>query len=406
MEKERSWGIEVLRILSALMVITLHVLGQGGIYTSAGTAQNMAAQPGNYAIAWFFEAGAMLAVNLFALISGYVGATSEYKPGSYLRRWVTVSFWGVTIVALFAFVPALFEGIAKALAVILPGTSVSFKLPLINADHFLKAAFPLLSKQYWYFNAYTLAFFFSPVLNLFLQKASKREIKLTLIGIIGVLSLLPTLNNRDLFVTSNGYSGIWLMALYLVGGYIRLYPPKKVSKWRCVVGYFLTTVISWGTYLILSNFEKESILFKNRNVLVRYTSLTMVVGAILLLVWAINLKVKGKATRAVLRFMAPTTFAVYIMHVQPVFWSSVMASRFWAMGAKAPWMMVLGMLGAVLIIFISCMLLERLRMLLFRITRLDDLLSFLGNQINRLWRGKQGKAEDAGKEPQGNPAVK
>lgn len=67
----RNYGIDALRIVSMLMVVTLHVLGHGGVLKIAESEK--------YWIVWFLEISAYCAVNCYALISGYVGVYSKYK---------------------------------------------------------------------------------------------------------------------------------------------------------------------------------------------------------------------------------------------------------------------------------------------------------------------------------------
>lgn len=68
---ERNYGIDLLRILSMLMIVTLHVLKQGGILDqmNAGTYR--------YTAAWLLEALSIGAVNIYAMISGFVGVNAK-----------------------------------------------------------------------------------------------------------------------------------------------------------------------------------------------------------------------------------------------------------------------------------------------------------------------------------------
>ena len=65
--RERNYGIDLMRIVSMVYVLVLHTLGQGGMISSAvtGSKQEM--------IIWALEIWAFCAVDIFALISGYVG---------------------------------------------------------------------------------------------------------------------------------------------------------------------------------------------------------------------------------------------------------------------------------------------------------------------------------------------
>ena len=63
---QRNYGIDLLRIISMFFVLILHCYGQGGIiyHATQGTIQ--------YKFSWMIEIIAYCAVNIFALISGYV----------------------------------------------------------------------------------------------------------------------------------------------------------------------------------------------------------------------------------------------------------------------------------------------------------------------------------------------
>ena len=77
----RNYGVDLLRILSMFFVIILHCLGKGGVLDAAkqGTAQ--------YSSAWFLEAVAYCAVNIFGMISGYVGYSDMPKKTKY-SNWI------------------------------------------------------------------------------------------------------------------------------------------------------------------------------------------------------------------------------------------------------------------------------------------------------------------------------
>lgn len=82
----RNYGIDLLRMLSMYMVCTLHTLGQGGILEATSEHSSQ------YCLAWLLEIAAYCAVDCFALISGYVGATARFRPINLLRLWLQAAF--------------------------------------------------------------------------------------------------------------------------------------------------------------------------------------------------------------------------------------------------------------------------------------------------------------------------
>ena len=65
-KEQRNYGIDLLRIVSMIMIVTLHVCGQGGLL-SINTSFHK-----KFAID-FFETSSFCAVNCYGMISGYVG---------------------------------------------------------------------------------------------------------------------------------------------------------------------------------------------------------------------------------------------------------------------------------------------------------------------------------------------
>ena len=60
--------------------------------------------------------------------------------------------------------------------------------------------------------------------------------------------------------------------------------------------------------------------------------------------------------------------------------------RFWKVGYyENTWQMFIHVLAAVLVIYITCVILEKIRQLLFRYTIFDKLIEITGNGIDKLF---------------------
>ena len=70
--RERNYGLDLFRFISMLMIVGLHVIGNGGILDNAQplTIRGEAV--------WLLEIACYCSVNCFALASGYVGV-KRYK---------------------------------------------------------------------------------------------------------------------------------------------------------------------------------------------------------------------------------------------------------------------------------------------------------------------------------------
>lgn len=386
LRKEKNIGIEILRIVSMIMVLFLHVLGQGGVYPYAAIAEE---HPYNHQVSWFMETAAFGAVDLFALISGYVGYRSKLKTSKYLKIWLLVSFWGVAIVFAIDKYPIIFEKFNEMLGKIIPMVKEEIDAREILSAEYGWAAFPVTNNQYWYFNAYTFAFFATPLLNRVIAALKKGEHFLVCVGIFVLASVIPTLSNNDLFTTVYGYSALWLMALYLIGAYVAKYPPRAdiIRSEFCLMGYLLCTTLAWQWMLYIERLVEQSpeneVLPQYANQFIQYSSPFVLGGAILLLILASRIQINFKPVRSVITFFSSATFGVYIIHVQPILWEYYMLWRFWKIGYYCDTVdMVFYVCLAVLVLFVVCILLERGRMLLFKLLYIDRLCDFVGKYVD------------------------
>ena len=81
----RNYGIDLLRIVSMIMILVLHICDIGGMLTFTD-------RDANDTVGYFFYAMSFCAVNCFALISGYVGYKSKHKYANIIYLTLQVIF--------------------------------------------------------------------------------------------------------------------------------------------------------------------------------------------------------------------------------------------------------------------------------------------------------------------------
>ena len=84
-----------------------------------------------------------------------------------------------------------------------------------------------------FITSYILVYILSPYINRFLKSISKEEHKKFLIISIIIWSIIPTIfgifnNNTESFLYFNRF--IWMIVMYILGAYIRLYSLKFFNK--------------------------------------------------------------------------------------------------------------------------------------------------------------------------------
>lgn len=352
--KERNYGIDLLRMVAMLLVAMLHVLGQGGILGKSSDP----ALANQSMVAWFLETAAYCAVNVYALISGYVGVRTRFRWSRILPLWLTVLLYSVLI-----------------------PVAVSIWQPeWISEFSWLRAGFPVSTNQYWYFTAYVGVFCLSPFLNKLLLALDKRGLKRLVAVIVVVFSVWSTFPQPDPFRMSAGYSVWWLMLLYLLGGALqRLNVAERVPRRQSALAYVACVLLSWGVRMLIVDSPDNLI---HPNVLCTYYAPTIVGAAVALLLFFARCRF-GKAVQAIIRFGAPLAFSVYLIHVHPLIFSKWLKGAFVHFTFYSPLHLAGAVLAASVAIYLACSAIDLVRFYLFKLCRIPALCGKLEDFIHR-----------------------
>lgn len=356
--RERNYGIDSLRIVSMFMIVMLHVLGAGGILARSpwGT--------GNYFAAWGAENLILCAVNCYALISGFVGVYSKARLKNIVSLWFQVEFYSL--------------GIAILLYFLFPG--------LFGLSDILKSGLPVLFERYWYFTAYFGMFFFMPYMNRFVLEASgDMQSKFLAVSFV-LFSVMPTVVHLDVFHTLNGYSALWLALMYVLGAYIRHHGVWQGRGNVFYLGLFLAAVacnilVKFGmTFFWMNRTGSDNI---HSNILMEYTAPTVVVASVMLLIVFSRIR-WGRLGVALVRFLAPLTFGVYLIHMQPMVWQLLGDAPFKWIVELPVYKSSLMFMALICVIYMGCSVVEFVRKMLFKVLHMASLESWLAEMIGRL----------------------
>lgn len=332
----RNYGIDLLRIVLMMMVVTLHVLGQGGILSRVPKEDAW-----GYGIAWLLESAAYCAVDGFALISGYVGWRNRFRISKVVLFWLEAAFYTVTLTA--------------AMAIFYPERMAE--------DSWLKAFFPILKQEYWYITAYFGLLLAAPLLNAGIEKLSGKTLGvMTGIG-AAVFVILPIILDVSVFGIGKGYSVIWLCILYVLGGVMDKYGIGR--RLKPIVGlaiFAASSLLVWGGHYI------------GLDSLRSYVSPLVITAAAGLVVAFGNMNVKNRVMIKFIKVFSPAALAVFLIHVHTFIWYGPLdnfAVPFLEYGAAG---MTLAVIGSVVAVWLACSLVDLIRIWLFRILRLKKLL--------------------------------
>ena len=239
-----------------------------------------------------------LGVNCFILISGYFLVISKFKPEKIVKLSLEMSFY-------------VFLGIV-ILKIIGDNAGVTWWLP--------KIFFPILNEAYWFLTVYGLVYLFSPVLKNIILNLPKKQLKNFLLISLLIWSVWPTIkglvtNEIEGYVFYNRF--IWGILMFLIGAYVKKYPPLIFDKLKNTIILFLSStglIILPILIIEFLNIQKISANFFWRP------------NSILMLIWSVSLfllfrKLEIKENRWI-NLLASTTLGIYLLHDGPIryFW--------------------------------------------------------------------------------------
>lgn len=348
--KKINTGINLFKLFSMFMIALLHVLGMGGIIgAAAGTS--------SYYSVYLMQNAAFCAVNCYALVSGYLMLGKEIKPSRITELWFEVFFYSVSISAIMMIVYR----------------------DLFSARNIVYAVTPIISNQYWYMTSYFMMYLFVPMMNKFADAANKKVFTATIVVIL-VLTTGSLMIKQDGFILNDGYSPIWLMIMYLVGAYMKKFNVgAKMKKWLALLLYVISSLCSF----ILCVFSNKllKIMLGNDISYLSYTSPFVVLSAIFLFIFFSKLKF-GKKTEKLINYITPAALGVYLIHTHPLVFNKLMKDIAMPLVNHGTAAMIFGSVAMALAIFIICIVIDLLRIQLFRLIRINALCKKLDEVFN------------------------
>lgn len=357
--KQRNVGIDALRIVSMFLFITCHILTQGG-------ALSAFLNEGLYCSYYFFNAIVILAhcgVNCLVLVSGYMGWQNTFKLEKIIKLWANVVFWSVGV-SLILFI---------------------YNKEFFSVNEVVSMFLPLIRGRYWFFNAYFVVFMFSPLLNHLIRTLPQKTFQCFLLTVGFVFCVIPFLSlGNDVLKIQNGFDFSWLMVMYLVGGYFSKYPVTVKKPYKCIIACFSFTLLNFiYKYLIELATAKLFGAPSHGDLFMSHTSPIIVGEAISIFLYFCNLKIENKKLIKIVSFITPAIFSVYIIHVHPlVFWRIINNAFTWL--TQYNWFVAFMLIMLIaLAIFIGCIALDYIRIILFKILKINLLCDKLGENITK-----------------------
>lgn len=316
----RDSRFELLRIFAMILIIMHHFACHGGWVIQDGTSAI------NQAILDFFVIGGKIGVNVFVLISGYFLVTSKFKWQKILKLIVQLSFYTIIIYLI-----------------LVSCGQITFTLPA-----FIKTIFPIIFFENWFMTYYAILFCLSPFLNILIKKMDSKQYLLLIIFLIVLQTILPyILGNEHLA------KAFCFITLYLIAGYIKLYPNKFFDSFKLNISIFIVTFLGIAILYIFANYNAWNM-----------THLLCILCSISMFLTFKNMKEFRSNT---LNLVSSTTLGIYLIHDNKYFssilWQDILNCP--AHLSFAPLQFITFAICSVIVVFVVCALIELLRQEIF-----------------------------------------
>ena len=238
---------------------------------------------------WWLEALAIVAVDIFVLISGYFLCESKFKAKNVFKTAIS----GVWIYSV----------CFSLLAMKIGGEGINYGL-------LMKACMPIMTKKYWFVNSYILLYILSPYINKLIRSLSKKQFSLLIGYFIVFFSIRPTVLPLTWSQDGTGGMGIiGFLMLYCIGAWLRLYYSKDKKSLQWLIIYLLCSFL-----LLIS---KVGILKINENISTKfysYASPLVIVETVALFLTFLSKKTMNKNVGNLINKIAKHSFSVYVIH--------------------------------------------------------------------------------------------
>ncbi len=356
--KERNHGIDILRVLSMLCIICLHVLNNGGGLVDS---QNLDVTS---AILRFFISIAYCSVNVFAMITGYLYIQrSSVKCSNLVKLIVTMFFYCIIATALFF----VFKRDAFS-----------------DLKTILYSVFPPIAGKYWYFVCYTLVFLLIPSLNKFVSVISKKQYSSLIVMLFVLFSVISTVGLNDYFRINTGYSPFWLIFCYLVGGYVKLYTNENENRKR---GWIYLSLFLAINMLVVGIWAVTVILFNKPlgfETVVGYVSPLTVCNAVLVLLLFSGIRVKNNVVKKIVLSLSGGAFDVYMIHCQMLVMAVFIENKFNFVATLSPIYAIAVLLGVMAGIYLICYVVYLIKDLIFKVVLINRFCDFVGKKLDHV----------------------
>ncbi len=286
----RNANMELLRIISMIMVTTLHALAKSDLLPTFVFHVSI-----NGWIAWVFEALSIGAVNIFMLISGYFLVNSEFK----LKRLIEL------LVQTFLY---------SAIPFIVFLATGRLTAEERNIYSLLNNFLPIHMETYWFITAYVVVYMLSPVITKGLKAVTKKQLITAIICLLIYECFIKSILPFRLTTDTKGYGFLWYLIMFLIGAYFKLFGFKFIDKqYKGWILYFGGSVlVLLGTFTIGKIIAATDRLGGMQGLFTEYNHVFTLIAAVGIFAAFVHMKPMNEKLGKVICLLSPMALGVYL----------------------------------------------------------------------------------------------
>ena len=334
MTNKRNSGIELLRIISMLIIITHHYVVNSGVIDCI--TEKTILNTKDYIIlilGW----GGKTAINCFLLITGYYMCEAKASAKKWLKLLGEIEFYSITIYIILAIIG--YESISLA--------------------GVFRVVFPFGTVANGFSSCYLLFYAFIPFLNRLLSNLQKKEHLALIILCLLIYTILPSLA-----ITVIIFNYItWFCIVYIIGAYIRKYPLEWCSsRFKMAILMSGSLLLSWGSVVGFSVYGS------GRGCYFWVSDSNQILAVATAICTFLFFRCITEFYNKTINKIAASTFGVLMIHAN----SDAMRQWLWKdkLNNVGAYMLpfpywLLHIIGSVALVYIACTVIDQIRILLF-----------------------------------------
>lgn len=327
-EKRYYPGIDVLRFLSMMFIVTIHTLQHGNVLST------VVPRTSNYILAYGLFSIVNVGVDVFAIISGFVGYCPEFKILKWKRffpQWLTVVFYSMVFMFCSAF------------------TEKSFSIRAL-----ICALTPITSQTYWYFSSYFFVFVLSPYINCLVASNTKeKNLHILFLGLSAVY-----LSHR----LEGVFSIALLLYFYVVGAIIRKYSVYEHISGKIIVLLMVTTTIIVNIWNCFFSVRSTDIAY----IWLRYDSPLLILVSIGWVMLFARMRHFDATQIRYLRLFSPSVFSVYLINDSLFVRSNIVCKMISQSAYNHVWLLLFDILIATILFLLVGLFVDFIRRFIFK----------------------------------------